>query len=150
MTLKDKHTASQKSVNKQHLLDKDMQKLHKESLGFEVPENYFPNSKQDILAQITGKKERSRTFLKPNVIWYAAASIVLLIAITVIKSKDPIQIDDNNTIVSDTIKSLKKQIIDREIPENDVLVSSLFVEENDVDAFIDDYVLDKTLTDETL
>lgn len=144
MSTKNKNIDSQKQANQ-----KD---LHNNELGFTVPENYFAKSKQNILNKINEEKKETPVFtLKRSYIWYAAASIVLLVAITLIKPNRALQIEDIKTIVLDSIKQLndKKNVEEVNLyAENDILITSLFVEENNIDEFIDNYVLDEALIDE--
>lgn len=156
MSTKNNNIESQKQSNYQNLIDKDMQAIHNKELGFSVPEDYFAKSKDDILSKISDKKgnEKYTPFYKKPIIWYAAASIILLIAITLIKSNRDFQIDNNQTIVLDTIKNLDKdKFVDshiEETAEDDVLITSLFIEDNEIDEFIDNYVFDEALIDEAL
>lgn len=152
MDSKSNNIAPKKLIDYQKTSDNNLRKMHVEQLGLAIPENYFSNSKQEILAKISGEKEKTKrvSFLKPRFAWYAAASIIFLIAIALFKPNNNFQIDDNHTIVSDTIKALNDNKFGYEIPENDILISSLLVEDSEVDALIDDYILNKTLTDDTL
>ncbi|AUP79628.1 hypothetical protein [Flavivirga eckloniae] len=155
MDSKSDNIVPKDQVNHQNLFDKHMLKLHKEELGLNVPEDYFSKSKQDILDKISEetKPKKSVFFLNKSFIWYAAASIIVLIAITIIKPNNSLPIDDSQSIVSDTIKLLEQTKFEKDIAEfteNDILITSLFVEENDIDEFIDNYVLEEALLDEAL
>ncbi|WP_303316787.1 hypothetical protein Q4Q34_08255 [Flavivirga abyssicola] len=155
MDSKNNNILFKKQVNHQKLLDKNMQKLHTEELGLSIPENYFSQSKQDILDKISDKTEHKKPvfFLKKPFVWYAAASVILLIAITIVKSNNSLHIDNSQTIVLDTIKQLDKTKFESDsnpFAEDDILVTSLFIEENDIDEFIDNYVLEEALLKEAL
>ncbi|MDO5969370.1 hypothetical protein Q4Q35_06090 [Flavivirga aquimarina] len=155
MNTKDNNITPQKQPNNQNLFDKNMRELHSKELGFGVPENYFSKSKQEILSKVSGKKKQEKPsfFLKKSFVWYAAASIILLITITLVKPDRGLPIDDIQTIVLDTIKQLDVETFDNEtdvLSETDILITSLFVEENNIDEFIDNYVLEEALVDEAL
>jgi len=54
-------------------------------------------------------------------------------------------------IVSDTINHLKNDgLAQTEPEENDILITSLFVSENEIDEFVDDYVLEELVYEEVL
>lgn len=144
---------TKKDNTDQKMLDKAMRKRHSKKLGLNIPENYFSKSKQEILSKVLdkNKKEKPVFTLKKSLVWYAAASILLLITITLIKPNSNLQIDEIHTVVSDTIKHLENEKLAKETitpVENDILITSLFIEENKIDDFIDNYVLDEALIDE--
>ncbi len=155
MDTKSNNITSKKQANHRKLQDKNMQKLHVETLGLDIPKNYFSKSRQDILSKVSGKVEHKKSvfFLKKPLAWYAAASVMLLMTLTFIKSNNSLQMDDIHTIVSDTINSLDENKFENQIAEfteNDILITSLFIEENKIDEFIDNYVLDEALIDDAL
>ncbi|NMH88847.1 hypothetical protein [Flavivirga algicola] len=155
MDSKSDKIASKEQINNQKLLDKDIHKLHTETLGLDVPENYFSRSKANILTKVSdeAKQEKPVFFLKRRFAWYAAASVILLLAITFTKSNGNLQLDENHPVALDTIKELDGNKFAPSIIEpieNDILITSLFIEEDEVDEFIDNYVLEEALTYEAL
>ncbi|GAA3644067.1 hypothetical protein [Flavivirga jejuensis] len=155
MGTKNNNITPEKQPNNQNLFDKNIRELHSNELGLGIPENYFSKSKQEILSKVLDKKEKEKPifFLRKSFVWYAAASIILLIAITLIKPNRGLQINDIQTIVLDTIKQLDpEKITDKTnvLSESDILITSLFIEENNIDEFIDNYVLEEALFDEAL
>lgn len=91
---------------------------HKEYLGMDVPEDYFVQSKQSILDLVSKeKKETPVLYLRRP--FQVAASTALLIALTIWYQM--------NSTISPSL----------EIASNDVLIESLFVEDTDMNEFVD-------------
>lgn len=122
---------------------KDISKLHNEKLGMHVPEGFFEKSKSDILesikAQNTGKSKVFR--LNPIYTYPIAAALVVALAITVWLKNDDTKIDNN---ISDTEDI---ELIGFDYFEDDFLVSSLMVEDSDIDEFLNDYIVDEILVE---
>ena len=137
-----KHSISKNEINKH-----DFSTKHAEELGMKVPENYFSSSKNEILNKLPRKQNLIvRLFSRKTMIWAAAASIALLFTFSIFNQNG---INVNNTIpkiVADSIELLKTKGLSNEnlaLNDDDFLVSSLFIEENDIDAFVEDYILDE-------
>lgn len=156
MDTKNHNISSKEQSSHQNLIDKKIRELHSKELGLGIPENYFSKSKHEILSKVSDKKEKEKQafFLKKPFIWYAAASIVVLITVTLIKPNRGLQIETIQTVVLDTVKPLGVEKNTEEaittLSENDILISSLFIEENNIDEFIDNYVLEVALAGEAL
>ena len=59
-----------------------LQRKHQRDLGLSVPENYFENSKKEIINLTTqNNRKRAGKLIRLKVIWFAAASVVLLLSI---------------------------------------------------------------------
>ncbi len=131
----------------------DIDNNHKELLGYKVPDGYFSTSKKEILDKVTAKKGKSIWLLSGNlkIMLPIAAAIALLITLTVFKPNALPSIHDIPSIVSDTIKKIK----DNNLAEdsfinlsNDVSIASLFVEDDELDDFVDGYVIDQIILEE--
>lgn len=136
----------------------DLGQLHKEYLGMEIPDGYFAESKRRILDALSPadsiphdketeekvvnqpeKKSIGRIFGLNRVVYPLAASILLLIAIAIGLQKDqPVEAPafDQESVVS---RSLDLQDTD------DFLVRSLLVDDEEIDLFTDDYLIDQVL-----
>ncbi|MEY4433160.1 MAG: hypothetical protein RLZZ44_1293 [Bacteroidota bacterium] len=155
-----------------------LNKIHKEELGLTLPEDYFAQSKNEILSKISqnNNPHTINWFLRPNGLLKIAASIVLVLGIvsyfqytsntlsttnepsivTVVPVKDInqslAQADSNQTknnevMMPNSIKQLehdkKNMATDVVQNENDILVESLFVEEAEVDQYIENSILEE-------
>ncbi|MBD1260380.1 hypothetical protein HZY62_07260 [Maribacter polysiphoniae] len=123
---------------------KELAQKHKEYLGMDVPDNYFSISNNNILKSLPMEKEQKRTVfgLKPMIAYPIAASIVLLIGFTIWLQNDPTTIEQQNANV--------EQINSMDVYSDDFLVSSLLVEDADMDEFIDEIILNEIIVDAEL
>ena len=133
-------------------IDNKMHEMHSEKLGFQVPKDYFSTSKMEILEKVLNQKEKSYGFFsRKRMVWSVAATIALFIALTVFKPDTLPSIDEIPTIVSDTIDPLKNNgLANNELKENDILISSLFISDNEIDEFVNDYVLEELVYEEVM
>lgn len=149
MSAHNQHKKSESPVMKQNLFDKERQEKHEAELGFKVPSNYFSNSKKDLLENInTGKRNKLIVFSRRNIGWSIAAAVALLITLNVFKTDGLRGIEELETIVSDTLNQHQKSHLafeEKTSAEDDMLVSSLFIEDAEIDNFIDSYVLDEMM-----
>lgn len=101
---------------------------HKSNLGLDIPDDYFQHSKNEILGKLP-KKETSRNIfgLKPLIAYPIAASLLLLIGMSL--------------WFQFSTKPIKTQTTNIVIPENAILVNSLFIDEDNMDNYMDDYIL---------
>ena len=134
----------------QKALEEKLQKMHNEDLGLGMPEDYFSKSKSEILAKV-GIEDKSRVLplYRNKIFWAAAAAIAVLVVLTVFRTNTVPPIDKIPAIVSDTIEQLNKGLADEDFyqSENDILISSLFVEDSELDEFVDNYMLGEALFD---
>lgn len=120
---------------------KNLAKHHKDYLGLEVPENYFSKSKKEIISIVTKEElEKKSIFrLKPIYTYPIAASIVFLIGITIwFQSPNP---ENNHPITNVEEVDLFYN------SGEDFLVSSLLVEDSQVDQFVDDYIINEMIVE---
>ena len=117
-------------------------KLHKDKLGLDIPEDYFVNSKKDILKTVSTKAATKLVFgLKPVIAYSLAASLVLLITFSIWMRM--------------SFSPLEHEVTDMETSElsvysNDVLVSSLLIDDSEMEAFVDEYILEEIFVETEL
>ena len=144
--------------------NKNIDIKHNEELGFKMPEDYFLKSKNEILSKVSVKKESKIILLfKNKMSWFAAASIALIFALSIYNNQTKLDIIKIPAIVSDTLNSNKSLTVEEGyFFEDDFLISSLFVNDMNVDNYIansfieqivleehlDDYILDYLMDDE--
>ena len=150
-SLNDKRTMD-KSTDEHKTLDKKVQRVHAEDLGLDVPKDYFYKSNPEIWAKVGLENKGKVVSLYNNkVFWAAAAAIALLIAITLYRTSLVPKIDAIPVIVSDTIERMNTEGLvneDVEFSESDILITSLFVEETEIDEFVNNYMLEEAISDE--
>ena len=143
---------SNKQIENLNLLKKESHKKHKGDLGLNVPKDYFSKSKKEILENIhSSNRGKLIIFSRRNLGWSMAAAVALLITFNAIKTSEVPTVDEIDAVVSDTLNQYKNSHlaldnIDQE--QDDILVSSLFVDESDIDDYIDSYVLDELMEDD--
>ena len=134
------------------MLDKEIHKMHKKDLGYDIPKDYFAHSKVNLLEKVLNKKEtKTAIFSRNRMVWFAAASIALIFAITVFKPNALPSMNEIPAIVSDTIETMKNNglAIENSLQEEDnMLIASLFVDDAEIDEFVTDYVLEELVYDE--
>ena len=138
--------------------EQDMDQMHKDHLGMEIPEGYFAASKQRILDSVSSKDHAGakqeklnhnissgRIFrLNRTIAYPLAASILLLIAIAIGVQRDSgIQspVEDQETVVS---IGIEKEGVD------DFLIKSLFVDDTEIDAFTTEYLVEQVVVEAEL
>jgi len=143
---------SKLETSSQTSFDSKMHEMHSEELGLKTPENYFSKSKSDILEKVSNQKRiRFNIFSKERIIWSVAATIAIILALTVFKPNALPEMDEIPAIVSDTIDQLKTNgLAQDEFEENEILITSLFISDNEIDEFVDDYVLEELVYEEVL
>lgn len=104
------------------------EKLHKEDLGLKIPNNYFEESKKTLERNIKNNQIVATPFInkKPFAVWLSAAVITLLLGIALF----------NTFLTSNYVED-----------EDDILITSFFEDEKEVDTFITQYVEDEMLTE---
>lgn len=148
-----KESAENKKHNKAPFLKgefviEDIDKNHEELLGYQIPDDYFSTSKKEILKKVRAKKGTviNLRFLVP-----IAAAITLLITLTVFKPSSFSMFKNVPSIVLDTIQEFKNSTLTNKNEinlTNDVSIASLFVEDAELDEFVDDYVIDQIILEE--
>ena len=146
---KDKN--SQNEVIQGDLANKRIRHLHEKDLGLHTPNDYFSSSKKELLNRISEEKEKKKVvpLYQNKMAWIVAASVALMISIVLFGPKTLPSVNGIPAVVLDTIQELNddegyvEQTLSSE--EDDVLVSSLFMEDDEVDAFVNSYVLEEVL-----
>tara|TARA_R110001583_G_scaffold67308_3_gene192580 strand:- start:37439 stop:37903 length:465 start_codon:yes stop_codon:yes gene_type:complete len=146
------YTGSKFDKNNQISFDLKMHKKHSKELGLHTPKDYFSKSKIEILENTSNKREIKVTiFSRERLIWSVAATITLIFILTVFKPNALPSINEVPAIVSDTINLLKHTNIAQVTPEeNTILISSLFVSDDEIDEFVANYVLEQLVYEEVL
>lgn len=131
--------------------EKKMDKMHAEELGLGMPEDYFSTSKIDILDKVfQDKKSKVVPLFRNKVMWFAAAGIALIVALTVFKPAGMSSINEIPTVIADTVGQIRNlELINSEFfVEDDMLVASLFIDDSEIDDYIDNYIIEETVIDE--
>lgn len=111
---------------------------HKDELGLEVPKDYFKTSKADILNKIKEENilQETPVFTIKHILPYAiAASFIIFIGLTFFNTK--------------TIKESMPSVVEGsfDFSDNDTSVNALFIDENNIDSYVDSNLEDTTLAD---
>ena len=132
----------------------DLDKKHKNDLGLGVPENYFSKSKNEILAKIASAKKAKVVPLYQNkFMWFVAAGIALLVALTVFKPSVFPNIDKNPSIVSDTVNKFQNLELVYDLfttDKQDITVASLFMNDAEISNYIENTLIEEILIDEEI
>lgn len=128
----------------------DISKKHKDMLGFEVPENYFENSTQDILQKVKTADKKVIQFKPLHIAAIAiAASVVLLVSVSIFNNG----ILPFNSVPEYVIDSLKINVGSENLANNeidytdDIAFTSLFVDDDEIDQHVEEYMF-KDIIDE--
>lgn len=149
------------------LNNEKLKKKHSEELGLHVPEDYFSNSKNEILSKVLTKKEpKLISIYRKRNLWIAAASIVLVFGLTVLKPFSILNFNDSPAVVMDSVNSTSvEKVVAADSPavyqkdnqtdlvstkesgkvesvESDIVVESLFMEENEINESVNNYMLE--------
>lgn len=142
--------------------------IHQDELGMSLPDDFFAQSKLEILKQTIDKEPaRLDWFKRSSLLWKVAASIVLCIGLYALNPFESAN-QTNSIVQTETVKTEKNAWVQTDTSsknnpnsaayierfqktitnendlfesENEVLIQSLFVEENEVDTYIDNYIL---------
>jgi len=155
------------------LNNENLKKKHSEELGLNVPEDYFSNSKSEILSKVLAKKEsKVISIYRKRSTWIAAASIALIFGLTVFKPFSVLNFNDSPIEVMDSVDNTSiEKVVVADSPavypkgnqtdlvltkesgnpvksenvksvENDIVVESLFMEENEINESVNNYMLE--------
>ncbi len=140
--------------SKKHKNNIDLENKHKNDLGLGVPGNYFSTSKNELLTKIASEKKTKIVPLYQNkLIWFAVAGIALFIALTVFKPNAFPSIDKNPSIVSDTVNKYQNLDLVYNLLLNDyqdIMVTSLFMDDTDISNYIANNIIEEILIDEEI
>ena len=120
-----------------------LENLHKEKLGFEIPDGYFSKSKSDILDAIPKTEDRKQTvfWLKPRFAYPIAASIVFLISIS-------LWLQNSSSEINQQITDIEKiEPFNFESPSDEFLVTSLLVEDSEMDQVVDAFIMKEIIVE---
>jgi hypothetical protein len=137
------------STSVKPLFNENMKATHEKELGFKIPKDYFSNSKKEILNQVSASKV-TLLYRKKSFILSIAAAIALLITLTVFKPSVFTYFNKIPAIASDTINQFKSKQLARNnffFNVDDVSIAVLFVEDDQIDDFLDDYVIGDVIKD---
>jgi len=134
--------------------NRDLAKTHKKDLGLSVPENYFSTSKNEILTKISGEKKVKVVPLYQNkFVWFVAAGITLLVALTVFKPNLFSNIDNNPSIVSDSLFNNENLDLVYDLflaDKEDITVASLFMDDTEISNYIANNIIEEILIDDEI
>lgn len=132
--------------------EKNINKIHKEDLGFDLPEGYFSKSKNEILSKVTAKKEPKVVAIRQNkMVWFAAAGIALIFALTIYKQQLVPSMKVIPAIVQDSLISNENiDLAKSYFFEDDILLASLFVNDDKVGSFVNNAFIEDVVEDEYL
>ncbi len=132
-------------------VENELDKLHADDLGLDLPEGYFEKSKSEILEKVTiDTNPKTIALYKSKIFWLAAAGIAVIISLSVFKPNFLPEQNSMPSFVSDTVEQIQNYglgITDQDM-ESEFLVASLFVDENHIDNFIDNHIIEESLVDE--
>ena len=127
--------------NKQHIpflkenFKESISEHHKEYLGTDIPEGYFTKSKMSILEKVTSKSKKEKKqlvfWLQPNFKYIAAASLVFILSLTVWLQNDVTEPTNTNFELLSF--------------SDDVLINSLLVDDNELEAFADATLMNEVI-----
>jgi len=135
------------NIKKNHFLKDDnnkqsISKEHNDYFGYKTPDNFFSESKKEILNSISSIEVNEKKFIavKPVLKWVAAASVVILII-----SMSYMFFSDstffNNNVISEDIS---------DIDEDNMLLNSFFVDDSELDNFIENYIMEDIIIESEL
>ena len=124
---------------------------HKEQLGLEVDSDYFETSKDQILKKVRAAKNvKTMFFTKKRMAWSLAASVAILISLTLVNPSWTNSISEVSASAMDTIENMNIEISTKnniEIAQNDFLFNSLFIAQSEIDTYVDTYIYESLITD---
>jgi len=121
----------------------NLTKLHKEKLGMDIPDGFFAESKEDILNLVEKEKNPKPkvVWLRPLIAYPVAAALVIALAITFWLK------NDNEKINEQVVDTEDINLLNFDLYEDDFLLSSLMIEDKDMDEFIDDYIITEIIVE---
>jgi hypothetical protein len=114
-----------------------LSKEHRDKLGMDIPKDYFSKSKAEILKAVAeDKKPETKVIqLRPYVKYAVAASIVAILGLAILfKYGSGTTTQQVNTITNVEFANLES---------DDALLNSLLVTDENIDLYLDDYVMNE-------
>lgn len=132
--------------------NKNIDNLHKDELGFGLPDNYFEKSKSKILSKISENKEvQIIPLYKRKTTWLVAAGIALLISVSVYKQQISNSVKNVPEIaLENTIQTKHLELAADYIAEENMLLASILVSDKNVDTYLNNAFINSVLEDEHL
>lgn len=133
-------------MKKSKIHQDNISRHHKDKLGMDVPDGFFKKSKEDILNAVTKEEQPKQKvyWLRPMIAYPVAATLVLAFAIT-------FWLQNNTSDVNNQITNTEEiELLNSVLSQDDFLVSSLFVEDDDMDKFMDDFILNEIIVEAEL
>lgn len=139
-----------KQSGKKFLKDKtgkqDPSKIHQEYLGFNTPENYFSESKSELLSSMKqAGNEKSGFLIRLNPVyrWAIAASVAILFG-----SVFFLMVQKSNLVKKDELtEEIQSNTDEFESTSDELLISSLFVDDSMLDEYVDEYLMKSIFED---
>lgn len=132
--------------------EKNIDKVHKKDLGFDIPDDYFLKSKSEILSKVsTSKESKTISIVKNRFVWLAAAGIALFVALTVFNQQTIPSMKNTPEMVSDTLNASENMDLALNyFFEENILVASLFVSDANIESYVTNAFLEEVAADEYL
>lgn len=132
--------------------NKNIDNLHRDELGFGLPDNYFEKSKSKILSKISENKEvQIIPLYKRKTTWLVAAGIALLISVSVYKQQISNSVKNVPEIaLENTIQTKHLELAADYIAEENMLLASILVSDKNVDTYLNNAFINSVLEDEHL
>lgn len=150
MKQENKHKRHQIEPNGPQFLRQDSQKgslaqVHKDYLGMDVPDNYFSQSKQDILKHVSMVNQNKQTVfgLKPIYAYPLAASVILLLGIFIWMIQLNTDMANPKTIA----------VVDVDFAtmnDADGLITSLLIDDSEINTYVDAFMVENVVVDVSL
>jgi hypothetical protein len=139
---------------KEDINDRNLDELHKKNLGLSVPKNYFSTSKNELLEKIASKKKtKVIPFYQKKLVWFTAACIALLVALTVFNPTITSNFNKTTTIVSDTLNNIENIDLIQDLfitDSQDIMVASLFMDDTEISNYIVNNIIEELIIDEEI
>ncbi len=114
-------------------------------LGFEIPENYHKNNKQNLITTLEFKDNTVVPLLSKKIkyTFYAVAASFLLFFIFLNINKNSVPTTNIVSTTIDTTNVIKQKIREQfKITEKDVKMLALFVDDEEIDEYLDELLIE--------
>lgn len=131
--------------------EEQLDKIHVEELGLGTPDDFFSKSKNDILDKVSQeRKSKVVRLFRNKAMWFTAAGIALIVALSVLKPSSFSTVNKVPLVVADTIDQILNMDLNNDTfyLEDDILLASLFIDDSEIDDYVDNYIIEETIIDE--